>query len=121
MKKKPEPRIRAEKVGVVEVDSGLIWIGDPCYLTKDVPTDTVPMDNWPDFVNRLDNGPLGQHSPGVQFNFPKGHAGLGVTIQRFGGDGCYPVYVLRDRPGQGEVRTVIIDFAGDIEAMEGQA
>ena len=119
--KKPEPKIRAERVGVVEVDSGLIWIGDPCYLTKDVPTDTVPMDNWPDFVNRLDNGPLGQHSPGVQFNFPKGHAGLGVTIQRFGGDGCYPVYVLRDRPGQGEVRTVIIDFAGDIEAMEGKA
>jgi len=111
---------RAEKVGVVGVDSGTIWIGDPCYLRpedgEDLRQYQGPFDDWHAFVDKLNKGPFNKSPPGVQFNYKRGHAGLGVVVQSFGGDGTYPVYIVRDLRGQ--VRMAIIDFAGDLEEPE---
>lgn len=43
-----------------------------------------------------------------QLNFRMGHAGVGVVVGDFGGDGLYPVYAELD--GHGMVKSVTIKF-----------
>lgn len=87
-----------ELAGYIGVDAGLCWIGDPCYLIKgDESGDEEPLiKNWGEFCNHLHANEKG----GVlQWNYPLGHPGLGVSIGQFGGDGTYPVYVRRAPSG----------------------
>ena len=97
-----------EKVGFAAVDSGTIMIGDPCYhLHKDVSTPEAKATfegdfgkNWEEFCDLCDHG----HKPGIsQFG---GDTALVVT--GFGGDGCFPVYVKRDKHGL--ITAAMIDF-----------
>ena len=103
-----------EQVGVIGVDAGLCWVGDPCYiLHKD--GDKQPQDigeNWVEFCNKLDQdddvNPVAH-----QFNYDLGHPGLGVCVETGYGDGVYPVEIRKN--SQGRVAEVRIIFISDDE------
>jgi hypothetical protein len=108
------------KVGVIGVDAGLCWIGDPCYILhkseKEKP-EAIGTD-WPDFVNRLyGNNLCGESScvVGKQMKYDLGHSGLGVVVSTGYGDGLYPVYAeVKD----GRVAKVWVDFMEDSDDDE---
>ena len=93
-----------EQVGVMGVDAGLCWIGDPCYVLH---ADELPKSiggNWQEFCDNLENM---HHSK--TFNFDKGHEGLGVCVSTGYGDGSYPVYIKKNDEGRVcEVKVVFI-------------
>lgn len=89
------------KIGVITVDAGLCWIGDPCYiLHQDALPETIGK-SWSDFIDRL-----GRQGPTLQqFHHDAGHPGLGVVVGA--GDGVYPVHAeIRD----GRVIRVWVEF-----------
>ena len=79
------------KVGVIGIDAGLCWIGDPCYIIHH--GHLLPKDiglTWLEFCDGLEfyrQGPVLK-----QFNYDTGSPGLGVCVQSGAGDGEYPVY-----------------------------
>jgi len=96
-----------EQVGVIGVDAGLCWIGDPCYVLKDK-AEKRPFDlgkDWHGFCERLWKR---EARGAAQWNHDGGHAGLGVTVGTGHGDGEYPVLVRRN--AEGRVMAVMVDF-----------
>lgn len=92
-----------EKVGVVGVNTGTLWLGDPCYcVTPD--GSNHPAATWPEFCDALLEKE--KATPGAaQWNFKLGRPGLGVTVLTGYGDGAYPVEVRRTPDGRiAEVR-----------------
>jgi len=84
-----------EKCGDADVDSGILMVADPCY-----------------FADGQKNKDLGEayissEKYSKQLNHDKGHAGLGVMITGFGGDGEYPVYRQTDEKGR--TTAIIVD------------
>lgn len=98
-----------EQVGVIGVDAGLCWIGDPCYcVTPDA--SEHPAKTWGEFCTAL---AAKEEKSGdnrvAQWNTKRGQAGLGVTVDT-GGDGVYPVSVRRNKEGRIiEARVVFIE------------
>lgn len=111
-----------EQVGKVDVDSGLIWLGDPCYVfalphstkkskfkslneVKKLPKDIGK--SWIDFCNKVSD------SNATQFNHDTGSPGAGVAIHNAYGDGSYPVFVKKTR--QGGIKSVMIVFEDEFD------
>lgn len=90
-------------MGKIGVDSGVIWIGDPCYLKHHKPEK---------FYQSLEHDEFYK-----SFNHPLDHEGLGILASSFEGDGFYPVYGLfkKDDP---RPRKIIIDFEENKEHAE---
>jgi hypothetical protein len=83
-KKKSTKRVW-EQVGSVGVDSGTIWISDPCYAKYAAKASE----------DRSKNG-----FPSVTVGkFEKGHEGAGVLVDT-GGDCIFPVSVRRSTKGE---------------------
>tara|TARA_Y100000310_G_C20188214_1_gene581304 strand:- start:217 stop:504 length:288 start_codon:yes stop_codon:yes gene_type:complete len=86
----------------VGVDSGLIWIGDPCYIMGDDASDRV--NNWQEFCSNIkdhDNisEPLGE--------------GIGTLVSSGYGDGCYSVnYKLHNN----RVASITVTFIDSMES-----
>jgi hypothetical protein len=101
-------------IGVITVDSGTFWIGDPCYI-KDVPVITardgrVYADAWQDPRDRVDVG-----GEPVAKQFPHAYSArtgtlLGIVVSTPDGDGDYPVYA---RVADGMVESVTIEFLAE--------
>jgi hypothetical protein len=96
-----------KKIGVIGVDAGLCWIGDPCYILGGKRPKAVGAD-WHAFCEKLSEGEV------TQFKYDKGHDGLGVAVHTGFGDGLYDVFAkIVKLPGWGtriaEVRIVFID------------
>lgn len=89
-----------EKVGVIGVDAGLCWLGDPCYFMQGK-SEHFPA-TWEDFIN-LNNGDCEG-----QFNYKAGHPGLGVCVSTGYGDGEYDVMVKRKGGRIAEVKIKFI-------------
>ena len=90
-----------KKIGVISVDSGLCWIGDPCYiLHKENPPKDIG-ENWNGFCNKLTNKDI------RQFYHNAGHVGLGICTST-NGDGCYPVFANINK--KGEITSIKIKF-----------
>ncbi len=85
-----------EKVGEIGVDAGLCWVGDPCYIMGE-DASSHPCKTWNEFCDKLQRG---EKKGIMQWNYPLGHAGLGVTVETGYGDGVYPVYVKRNDEGR---------------------
>lgn len=85
-----------EQVGVIGVDAGLCWVGDPCYIIHSEPNKDLGKD-WLDFCDRLCDGEI---SGTKQWNCNLGQPGLGVTVSTGYGDGEYPVFVKRNSEGR---------------------
>ncbi|MEU9605425.1 hypothetical protein [Streptomyces sp. NPDC048057] len=87
------------KLGMVDVDSGTVFVGDPCYtITGDAPRH---IKTWPEWCSQLRWN--GKNYDVVE---PVG-SGVGLSIPTMYGDGSYPVYAEIVR---GRVARVTIDF-----------
>ena len=83
------------------VDSGMLWVGDPCYVlhrTPDADDEHLryPGDlgrDWSGFCEKLDG------VPHKSFAFDLGHEGLGVCLWSPGGDGLFDVEGRFDEDG----------------------
>jgi len=98
-----------KKVGVIGVDAGLCWVGDPCYiLHKDEPPKDIGK-SWGEFCDIIT--PLDE-SGTVQLNYDLGSPGLGVVVSTGYGDGEYPVYA---KIVHGRVEEIRVVFVGEDE------
>lgn len=96
------------RAGVVGIDSGTCWIGDPCYILHCDHEKNRPElgEDWSDFCDKLN--PLV-----TQFDHALGYPGLGVVVSTGYGDGVYPIYVKYDEDGTvTEARIVFIPSKG---------
>ena len=92
--------------GVVGVDAGMVWIGDPCYCVTPDATEH-PAETWDAFCELLKADGFPSHR---QFRYRMGHAGLGVCVSTLWGDGEYPVYI--EMGDNGRPAAVIVRFDG---------
>jgi hypothetical protein len=106
------------KVATICVDSGIIFVGDPCYsITSDA---DYNVRTWNEFCKNIFD-PKSQVaeevSAAIKGNDEKYDQSLGLVIRSGLGDGCYPVYVKYSDEGNWGVRVeaVMIDFLGELE------
>ena len=93
-------------IGDIGVDSGLCWIGDPCYVMHKKEGKGYPElgKNWQDFCELL------HLEDGKRFHH-KSFGILGVATETGFGDGIYPVYAKIEKTDWGDrVTKVMIDF-----------
>lgn len=109
--KPSKPDIIKKLLGKVGVDSGLIWIGDPCYILADKKRGKSPEDSisYSELLDLLDNSEPLRH---CSVPYPLGHEGLGVCSTTYEGDGTYPVYGYF-RNGENRPFKIEIDFQSD--------
>lgn len=96
-----------KQVGVIGVDAGICWIGDPCYILHN--EDGLPKEvgkNWREFVDILYTKSR-TNIEAHQFNYDLGHAGLGVVVSTGYGDGVYPVFIETE---DNRVKRVSVEF-----------
>lgn len=103
------------KIGTVDVDSGILMLGDPCYIKDGFESKFKPGEGW---VRDSDAQGFGPNYDGAgnaalrdhyQMNHENGHAGFAVAFNTAYGDGTYPVYAeIRD----GRVQSVTVDCSG---------
>lgn len=103
-----------KQIGKIGVDSGLVWIGDPCYLLDGDKPESVGKD-WGEFCDIFKENEE-KETRSISFNYDMGHEGLGVCSSTKWGDGTYPVYGIFEK---GDTRKspngILIDF--EIENM----
>ncbi len=107
-----------QQIGVIGVDAGLCWIGDPCYVLHATPEKSIGKD-WGDFCDILWKKRNETDNECVQFNYDAGHAGLGVCVPSGYGDGVYPVYATFRDGIVTSVSVVFDDGSDEDEAEEG--
>jgi len=106
------------QIGELDVDAGVCWIGDPCYiLSEEAREEHDWLQSWEkfcDFSEKLEEA-FQKHTPihGVA-RFPHteenlDRQGLGITVSTGYGDGTYPVYVKRVGNCIAEVKIVFIE------------
>ena len=93
-------------IGEVGVDTGLCWIGDPCYVLNGKKPKEIGKD-WNEFIDILSEKGLYDKQT-AQLNYDLGHAGLGVVTTAGYGDGEYPVYATFNE--EGRVAKIEIEF-----------
>jgi hypothetical protein len=98
-----------KQVGLIGVDAGVCWIGDPRYILHAKPAPKAIGKDWGEFCGNLEEG--GEFPGTKQFNFDLGHAGLGVVVSTGWGDGVYPVYATFDDDGR--VASVTVEFLAE--------
>jgi hypothetical protein len=87
------------QIGTVDVDAGLVMIGDPCYsLPDDASRRSAVATNWARFCEAVDSAPHAE---------PLG-AGVAIVVRTLHGDGEYPV--MAELTSQGRIRRVILDL-----------
>ena len=97
-------------VGYFGVDSGLCWIGDPCYILHHGKLPETLGKDWSQFCNKLNEST-------TNFGYrEKVEEGLGICVRTGVGDGNYPVYVLAT--AETDVAAVFIDFMSIIAPEE---
>ena len=102
------------KVGVIGVDAGLCWIGDPCYfLHDDNSKDKDLGESWSSstgFCKILEQKQKESGQPAAQFNYDLGHPGLGICVNTGYGDGTYDVFIKKNEEGRVmEAKVIFID------------
>lgn len=91
---------RREYIGDVSVDSGMVAIVDPSYLTRTSGLFVADADKLYAECRDVGDGGVVPTRHGVP---------LAVSLRSFGGDGVFPVYAERD--ARGLTTRVVIDFS----------
>lgn len=102
-------RNRGTLIGHVDVDSGSIWIGDPCYLVKDD-------EEWHKLSNLYCDA-LHEGASHVNVPHQPGHAGKGIMSSTLYGDGAYPVYA--EFRSDGRIKSLTINFEDEEDEEDG--
>jgi hypothetical protein len=98
MAKTKEQVGEVKQIGVVSVDAGLCWIGDPCYILHKEKLPKALGNDWGGFCRMLR---ADKQSPTAkQFDHDSGQPGLGVVVETGYGDGLYPVYAEFTKQGR---------------------
>ena len=87
--------------GHIGVDSGLVWIGDPCYVLIDQHNFKKKIMTYQQLLEKFS----GEYT---SYDYSVGHEGLGVCIHSPIGDGTYPVYGILDN--EKRIKGVYIEF-----------
>jgi hypothetical protein len=90
------PGYTRRRLGVVGVDAGLIWIGDPCYIIHANPLSSDLGRTWGEFCDELGDKPHHEFDSGV-------------VTSTLHGDGAYVVYGYFE-PGFNNPSFVLVDF-----------
>lgn len=98
-------------VGHVDVDAGIVMIGDPCYTLGD--GSSAPA-SWSEFVDATFKPENIVNKAGVAM--PLEHKGAGIVIPSGYGDGSYPVYVNTNSEGR-VVSATVVFIGGDDEGF----
>ena len=89
-----------EYIGKVGVDSGTMYLGDPCYISNDKRLHSD--EGWQDFCKEVLT---------ASGKFDLGHTQIGkgtaVVTETGYGDGVYPVYITRGDEGRVKSLTVV--------------
>jgi hypothetical protein len=97
-------------VGKISVDAGLVYIGDPCYLS-----DKNPFKDWNTFVDKIDHvKETAAISHGLEIQSTSDCA-MGIISTTGWGDGIYDVLALIDH---GQVKEIRILFDTSISEEE---
>lgn len=80
-------------IGKLVVESGLIWVGDPCYFVGQEERNDKEFSGktWQEFTKEFNEGPV------TTFKYRAGHEGLGACLKTLDGTGVYDVYELNRR------------------------
>ena len=97
-----------QHIGNVFVDSGRVWLGDPCYVMGDNASHRVR--DWQKFMDRTFDPKYQIGEAGV--SQPVGE-NLGMSVPSGYGDGSYPVYAIYN--SEGRIATLTVDFLADGE------
>ncbi len=103
-------KLTPKLIGKIRVDSGLTWIGDPCYIintTKKRVFKSLGI-TWSDFCKELRNKPY------KSFKFNGGNEGLGICTSTKYGDGIFNVIGFFEKRST-RPSCVVIDFDGVFE------
>lgn len=95
-------------VGFVDVDAGILQLGDPCYTSDG----RNHADDWQEFC-RFMFSQEDYESGVIKVPHEPGNEGKAVVVSTGYGDGSYPVQVRRDEGRIAEVRVVFIPEEGD--------
>ncbi len=95
-------------IGIISVDAGIVWIGDPCYImhTEDNPPSSIGKD-WSEFCDILGNS---AHKS-FDFSATNNSEGLGVCVSTKNGDGQFNVIGFFEDECN-KPSCVIVDFNG---------
>ncbi len=105
-------------VGHVDVDAGILWLGDPCYILPDKgkPAEFTYDQLLAIFDQQEKQTGKYPHVTTIQHNGTLGdkeHEGKGVVVGTGYGDGTYPVTATFNR--EGRVVRVSVDFDAEPE------
>lgn len=94
--------INEEKIliGHIGVDSGTIYIGDPCYLRGEIN---------PDDISHAIQKAWDNEKFTASLNYKLGHEGAGIVSSTYDGDGTYPIYAVF-KNGENRPLRLIVDF-----------
>ncbi len=98
------------KVGYIDVDAGICFVGDPCYSMPDDGSSRETVKDWHKFCELISDKDV------IQLNHKAGHPGMGMVVSTGWGDGTYPVYIKRNSDGR--VAEVRVAFDSDEEEDE---
>lgn len=103
---------KRELVGHLDVDAGIMMLGDPCYTLPDDATSREEAKDWSAFCSKLGNDYPTKTAP---FE----HAGAAFVVSTGFGDGTYPVFVeyYEDEYEPGKIdkriKSVTVEFVSD--------
>jgi hypothetical protein len=82
------------KIGMVEVDAGLLMVGDPCYFLGKKSSVNVRCASWQQACKEV------FLNDDITMDRPLDVYGYGVAIRTTNGDGSYPVYLETTASGR---------------------
>lgn len=78
------------KIGDIDVDAGLVAVGDPCYTTGEDASSAIK--SWDEYLEKLSNVGMFRSSEEKDFGQPYEHKGASLVVNTLYGDGTYLVY-----------------------------
>jgi transcriptional regulator with XRE-family HTH domain len=100
-----------EEIGRIDVDSGTVYFGDPCYLIS-----STPWDDWAAWCKRFEKNGVTKVGHDNQATTEEEKGTKGICVYTAWGDGSYPVYAVRGI--EGRIMKIVIDFDDQRQGVE---